>query len=157
MYETFANESVGRKVSTLFRLCMIHLREEMKKMGFGAGDYPFLAFLFFKEGVSQDELSQYMRVDKSYTARALAKLEKMGMVERRQDPDEHRIKRVFLSRKSRQIETQFFKMLKNWHNTLIKDIDPEHLAIVQAGMDQMIENAEDFLGLEKIDLGIVTK
>lgn len=154
MYETFVNEAMGRKVNVLFRLCMIHLREEMKKMGFGAGDYPFLAVLFLKEGVSQDELSRYMRVDKSYTARALAKLEKMGMVERHPDPDEHRIKRVFLSQKSRQIETQFFKMLKKWHGTLIQDINPEHLAIVQAGMDQMIENAEDFLGLEKVDLGM---
>ncbi|MCF6247469.1 MAG: MarR family transcriptional regulator [Desulfobacula sp.] len=151
MHETFAKESVGKKVNSLFRLCMIHLRNEMKKMGVGAGDYPFLAFLFFKEGQSQDELSKRMRVDKSYTARALAKLEKLGMIERRPDLNEHRVKRVFLSQKSRDMETPFFEMLKNWHNTLIKNIDPDDLAIVQSGMDQMIENAEDALGLEKIN------
>ena len=151
MYESFAKESVGKKVNVLFRLCMNHIRNEMKKMGFGAGDYPFLALLFFKEGQSQDELSKRMRVDKSYTARALAKLEKIGMIERRPDPEEHRIKRVFLSQKSRDMETDFFYMLRNWHKTLVKDIDPGSLAIIQAGLDQMIENAEDALGLEKIN------
>ncbi len=151
MHETFAKESIGKKVNILFRLCMIYLRNEMKKMGFGAGDYPFLALLFLEEGLSQDELSLRMRVDKSYTARALAKLEKMGMIERRPDPDEHRTKRVFLSRKSKDLENDFFSMLKNWQKTLTRGIDPENLGIIQAGMDQMIENAEDFLGLEKIE------
>ena len=150
MYETFARESVGKKVNILFRLSMRYIRNEMKRMGFGAGDYPFLALLFFEEGVSQDELSRRMRVDKSCTARALAKLEKMGMVERRPDPDEHRMKRVFLSRKSREIEADFFAMLKQWQSALIRDIDPDRLHIIQAGMDQMIENAETFLGLETI-------
>lgn len=150
MYEDFARESVGKKVNVLFRLCMMHIREEMKKMGFGAGDYPFLALLFFEEGVSQDELSRRMRVDKSYTARALAKLEKMGMVQRRPDPDEHRKKLVFLSRKSRDMEPQFFAMLKNWHQVLIRDISPNDLAVIQAGMDRMINNAEDYLGLDNI-------
>ena len=151
MYEEFARESVGKKVNILFRLCMMHLRDEMKNLGFGAGDYPFLALLFFEEGVSQDELSRRMRVDKSYTARALAKLEKMGMVQRRPDPDEHRKKLVFLSQKSRDMETTFFAMLKNWHQVLIRDIPPDDLPVIQSGMDRMIENAEDYLGLEKIE------
>jgi DNA-binding MarR family transcriptional regulator len=150
MYESFAKESVGKKVNILFRLSMMYIRNEMKKMGCGAGDYPFLAMLFFEEGVSQDRLSKLMRVDKSYTARAIAKLEKMGMVERRPDPAEHRKKRVFLSQKSRDMEERFFAMLKNWHSTLVKDIDPDQLAVIQAGMDRMIENAENYLGLEKI-------
>ncbi len=81
MYEDFIEKAIGRRVSILFRLSMSHIRREMKKLGFGAGDYPFLAILFFKEGLSQDELSRQMRVDKSYTARALVKLEKMGMIE----------------------------------------------------------------------------
>ena len=151
MYETFAKESVGKKVNILFRLSMMYIRNEMKKMGFGAGDYPFLAMLFFEEGVSQDELSKRMRVDKSCTARALAKLEKMGMVERRADLSEHRMKRVFLSQKSREIEPDFFAMLRNWQAALTRDFDPDQLKTIQTGMDQMIENAEFYLGLEKID------
>ena len=76
MYAEFEKMVMGKRINILFRLSMMHIRNEMKKLGFGAGDYPFIALLFFNEGLSQDELSRQMRVDKSYTARALAKIEK---------------------------------------------------------------------------------
>ena len=149
MDQSFLKEALGRRVNDLFRLSMMNFRNEMKKLGVGAGDYPFIVLLFINEGVSQDELSRRMRVDKSYTARALAKLEKTGMVERRPDPDEHRIKRVFLGRKARDIEMDFFLTIQNWHKVLGRGIDPERMAIIRSGMDQMIKNAEAYLGLEE--------
>ena len=152
MYEKFAEESVGKRVHILFRLSMMNFRNEMKKLGFGAGDYAFLAVLFLDDGLSQDELSRRMRVDKSYTARALAKLEKAGMVERRPDPEEHRIKRVFLGKKALDNRLNFFNIVQAWHKTLVKDIDGDDLDTVRNGMDKMITNAEAFLGLGEINI-----
>ena len=76
---------MGRRINLLFRLTMSYLRLEMKKLGIGAGDYTFLIILFFLPGLSQDELSRLLHVDKSYTARSVARLEKMGLVERKPD------------------------------------------------------------------------
>jgi len=151
MFKSFEKKFIGRKIHILFRLSMAHVRAEMKKLGFGAGDYGFLVILFLDEGLSQEELSRKMRVDKSYTARALAKLEKAGMVERRPDPEEYRIKRVFLGRKAREIEPQFFQILKTWHKVLVKDIESDHLAQLQTGLEHMIKNAEAWLGLLKTE------
>ncbi len=151
MFKKFAPESVGRKLNFLFRISKQHLRHEMKKLGVGESDYAFIAILFVMDGLSQDELSRQMRVDKSYTARAVAKLEKMGMLERRPDPDEHRIKRVFLAQKARDMELDFFNVLKGWHDMLVQDINPKDLAVIHAGMDKMIENGQSALGLEKPD------
>jgi len=149
IYEEFVLESLGKRVNDLFRLSMMYFRNEMKKIGFGAGDYAFIALLFVKGGLSQDELSKLMRVDKSYTARALAKLEKIGMVERRPDPEEHRIKRVCIGAKAREIESDFFNILRNWHDTIAKGIEPDHLDLFRTMMDKMISNAEVHLGLEE--------
>lgn len=148
MFEILAKEAMGRRINLLFRLTMMHVRSEMKSLGIGAGDYAFLILLFMKEGVSQDELSQLMRVDKSYTARALAKLEKTGMVRRETDPDEHRIKRVFLTQKTRDLEPEIFQIIKNWNEVLVRDIDPAECDVIRRGMDQMAENAAAYLGLE---------
>ncbi|MCK5099071.1 MAG: MarR family transcriptional regulator [Desulfobacteraceae bacterium] len=151
MYESFAEKAVGKRIHILFRLSMMNLRDKMKKIGFGAGDYAFLAILFMEEGLSQDELSRRMRVDKSSTARTIAKLEKIGMVERRPDPEEYRIKRVFLGEKALENKSDFFNIVKNWHAVLEKDIEEDHLKIILAGMDKMIANAEVCLGLEEIN------
>ena len=152
MFLSFAGESVGRRINILFRLSMRHIRNEMKDRGVGTGDYAFMAMLFVKDGVSQDELSRQMQVDKSYTARAVAKLEKMGLVQRRPDPDEHRMKRVFLTQPARDMEDDFFNVLKGWHNTLVKDIDEPTFEVLLTGMDKMIENARASLGADFSDI-----
>lgn len=146
MFASFAPESVGRRINILFRMSMRHLRQEMKDLDVGTSDYAFLAMLFVKDGQSQDELSRNMQVDKSYTARAVAKLEKSDMVRRLPDPHEHRIKRVFLTEKAWDKEKDFFRVLQDWHNILIRNIDPDTLRIILAGMDQMIENGQASLG-----------
>ncbi len=150
MFKKFAADSMGRRINLLFRLTMMYARDEFKKMGVGAGDYAILFNLFMEDGLSQDELSKRLRVDKSYTARAVAQLEKTGMVKRKPDPHEHRIKRVFLGDNGRDMESEFFRVAKTWHETLVKDIDPQDLAVVQAGMDRMMANAENALGLEDL-------
>lgn len=150
MFLEFAPESVGRRLNLLFRLAMKHLRQEMKSLDLvDAGDYTFLALLYIRDGQNQDQLSRNMLVDKSYTARAVAKLERTGLVERRPDPSEHRIKRVFLTQKARNLELDFFNVLKGWHDVLIEGIDPDEFKIILSGLDQMLENGINALGLEK--------
>jgi DNA-binding MarR family transcriptional regulator len=150
MYEKLAEKSVGKRIQALFRLSMINFRSEMKRLGFGTGDYDFMGALFLDEGLSQDELSRRIRVDKSYTARTLARLEKAGMVERRPDPEEHRIKRVFLGKKALDHKLDFFNILMGWHKILVDDIAADDLDIVRTSMDKMITNAEAYLGLGEI-------
>ena len=148
MYDQFANEAMGKRINFLFRLSMRHIRGEMKKIGVGPSDYSFLFILFFREGLSQDEMSKAMYVDKSYTARAIARLEKMGLVERRPDPEEYRVKRIFLKEKARGMEDDIFSVLINWQNVLVKDIDPEDVEIIRNGLDKMLENARSALGCD---------
>jgi DNA-binding MarR family transcriptional regulator len=147
MLKSFVEKSVVKRIHILYRLSMMNVRNEMKKLGFGSGDYGFLAMLFIQDGLSQDEISKQMRVDKSYTARAIAKLEKAGMVERRPDPNEHRIRRVFLGEKAFEIEPQFVDMLQQWHSTLIEGVNPDELSILCKVLDQMKVNAETHLEL----------
>ena len=150
MFKSFAVESVGRRINLLFRLSMMHLRKEMKKMGVGPGDYAILPILYLQDGLSQNELSEQMRVDKSNTARAVAKLEKMGMVERKPDPHEHRVKRIYLGPKALEMEADFLNVLKEWHSVLVKDIDPKDLNVIKRGLDRMMKNAEVSLSLEDL-------
>lgn len=152
MFESFVNESIGRRVNLLFRLSMMYLRTEMKTLGVGAGDYALLFILFWEDGLSQDELTQRLRVDKSQTARAVAKMEKMKMVRREPDPHEHRIKRVFLGKKSLELKREFFTILKKWQLTLVDGIPEKDVDIIRAGMDRMMLNAEKHLGLEPFDM-----
>jgi len=151
MYEDLKKISAGRRIHLLFRLSMMYIRKETGKIGFGAGDYAFLAYLFTQDGISQDELSRNMRVDKSLTARVLAKLEKEGYVERKPDPEAYRVKKVFVGPKAREIEPDFMVILKHWNSVLLKDIPEERQAQFLSDLDTMIQNAEKALGLASVE------
>ena len=94
MYHELSRISTGRKIHFFFRLSMMHIRREMGKIGFGAGDYAFLTYLFNWDGISQGKAAQNIRGDKSLTERVLAK----------------------------QIEDAFIEMFKHWDGVLLKDI-----------------------------------
>ena len=151
MFNEFKEKTIGRRISILFRLCMGHLRREMKALGFGAGDYAFLAAVFAHPGLSQDELSREVRVDKSYTARALARLEKLDLIQRLPDPEHHRVKRVYPTPRGREIEEEFFQILLGVHGTLTQDMDEGQVQRIRNDLDQMIHNMEMALPVREGD------
>lgn len=145
MFKQLAQKSINRKFHILSKLSMQYVRQEMKKLGYDSGGYEFIAILFTQDGLSQDALSNRLRVNKSYTTRALAKLEKEHLIERKQDPDNHKIKRVFLGKKALELESRFYRILKSWHHVVTDNIDPEELERTHKTLEQMILNAESFL------------
>ena len=83
-------------ICLISRLSMRYVGGEMNRMGFGPGQFFLLSELYTEEGLSQDELSRRVGVDKSNTSRALVKLEHYGLVQRKSDQQNHKVKKVFL-------------------------------------------------------------
>ena len=148
MFLAFKRVALGRRINILFRLMMTMIRKNMKTLGFGAGDYAFLPMIFAHPGLSQDQLSREVRVDKSYTTRALNRLEKMELIRREPDPEQHRIKRVYPTERGMEIEAEFLAILKNLNAVLIKGLEEERVDQLRADLDQMIENMETYLAKE---------
>jgi len=49
------------------------------------------------------------------------------------------------------MQTDFFNVLKEWHYTLVKDIDPRELDVIKRGLDRMMKNTEVSPGLEELN------
>ena len=61
---------------------VVFILEEFKRFGIGAGQYLFLLNLYKHDGITQEELTQKVKLDKATTARAIKKLEDQGYVKR---------------------------------------------------------------------------
>ena len=59
--------------------------------------FDVLATLRFSEGVTQQELAERLLVTKGNVCGVLDRLERLGWVERRPDPDDRRANRIFLT------------------------------------------------------------
>lgn len=77
----------------------------LKQHGLTVALWPTMMCLWEEEGVTQREISVKSKVENSTTTRTLDKLEKLGLVERRTDPNSRRSFRIYLTEQGRALET----------------------------------------------------
>lgn len=129
-------------ICLISRLSMRYVGGEMNRMGFGQGQFFLLAELYAEEGLSQDELSHRVGIDKSNTSRALVKLEQYGLVQRESDQQNHRVKKVFLKPKAHKIKKIFREIQEHWNSELLKGFDEKEKAALFSSLRKIAENAE---------------
>ena len=70
------------------------------------------------DGLSQEELTEILNIDKGTTAKSIKKLETEGFVMRVKDKNDKRINRVYLTPKALEIKDEFLSSINAWENTL---------------------------------------
>lgn len=124
----------------LHRYFGMHLERELKKVGVQTGQVIFMAELFTRDGITQDHLTAILHFDKATTAKALQKLEIAGFVERKEDQEDKRCKRIFLTKKSRQIEQSFFYTLDNLEDVSTVGFDRSEVELLGSYLKRMVRN-----------------
>ncbi|AWZ47886.1 MarR family transcriptional regulator [Clostridiaceae bacterium 14S0207] len=125
-------ESIGRYISHFFRVGVSYLGKEYKKLNIGAGQYQFLLQLYFKNGLSHDELTEKMSVDKATTTRAIAKLEQEGYVRKILNAQDKRKYNIFLTDYAIDRKEEIINIAKKWEERLTGSLSKEE-------QDQLLE------------------
>ncbi|WP_340819754.1 MarR family transcriptional regulator [Methanolobus sp. WCC4] len=123
------HESIGRDISHLFRSINIYLSKELEPYGIGSGQFPFFMRLLHHEGVSQESLASMLRYDRATITRSVNKLEEMGYVSRKRDPNDKRAYCVFLTDKGREMESALFSISTKLNDVLLRGFSEEEKAM----------------------------
>lgn len=129
-------------ICLISRLSMRFIGGEMKRMGFGPGQFFLLSELYAEEGLTQDELSKRVGIDKSNTSRALAKLEQNGLIKRQNDWKNHKVKKVFLTPIAHKIKKEFRKIQSQWNAELLNGFKEEEKTALFSSLKKIAGNAE---------------
>ncbi len=132
------HRSVGKYISILYRQGQSYISNEMKEYGIGSGQYAFLLVLYDEDGISQDEISNRLLIDKGTTARALDKLEKEGFVSRVTNPIDRRSNNIFLTDKAKDLEKILCSTLSNWTKLLLKDLNEDEQKLLFETLEKMV-------------------
>ena len=89
----------------------------------------FLIHLYKNDGISQEELSELVNIDKGTTAKAIRRLEELNLIKRLKDSTDKRINRIYLTTKAINIKDEFFYILTKWENMLTKNLSSEELSM----------------------------
>jgi len=91
------HRNVGFVVHDVARLMRTAFDRRGRELGLTRSQWWVLTALYAKEGVTQSELADFMELEKATLGRLLDRLEEKDWVERRPDPIDRRIKRVYLT------------------------------------------------------------
>jgi DNA-binding MarR family transcriptional regulator len=98
--------------------------------------------LFNHNGCRQEELREYVFLDKASITRAVQQLQEYGLVQRQQDPVDRRAVRVYLTRKALAMESEMFVVASEWGHSLTAGFTQEERDIVINLLLRMEANAK---------------
>jgi len=142
-------KSLTRIVTLLARKSQMCIGNVLSKYDLTAAEQPFFMTLRRKEGVTQDELTSIVCVDKSAATRAIKSLEEKGYIIRLKDEKDKRHNRVYLTEKAKQISEDVAKELLDLNDMITKGINPEEIDIIYNALVKMNENSSDILDNKK--------
>jgi DNA-binding MarR family transcriptional regulator len=141
--------SVTKWISILYRYGQSHISRQLSAYNIGSGQYIFLIALYKRDGISQEELSDHLKIEKATTAKAINRLEKEGYIKREINPSDKRAYKIFLTQKAFDLKPIIFRLTKEWSDFLMSDFTEDERKIIFNLLERMANNA--FASLKKND------
>lgn len=91
------------------QVCRLHrarIHDSFESLGLYRGQPPVLYALWEQEGMTHTELCKRLGVQPSTITKMIKRMEKVGFVERRSDPSDQRLSRVYLTDRGRAVQNE---------------------------------------------------
>ena len=98
------NTSIGFLLSKAYQRAWAIMRAEIERYDLTPPQFGLLAFLWQQDGLTQVELSEKGQTDRTTIGGLIDRLEKIGLVERRQHPQDRRAYKIHLTERGRELE-----------------------------------------------------
>jgi len=99
-------KSVGFLLAKAYQRACALFKEEFDSYDLTPQQFGLLAFLWIEDGLSQAELSARSQIDRTTMGGIIDRLEKEGIVERANHPDDRRAFQVFLTARGKSLEEE---------------------------------------------------
>lgn len=136
-------ESHGHLVRQAHKTFTRELEKVIEKEGVPIGNWYFLRALWEEGEVSQADLAARLAVKGPTTVSALAKMESLGLVERRQDDDDRRKVIVTLTEKGQKLEEKLMPAAIGVVDKAMNDFTPDERAQLRDFLKRLIANLSD--------------
>jgi MarR family transcriptional regulator, lower aerobic nicotinate degradation pathway regulator len=126
------DKSIGFLLAKAYqRACMLF------KEGFDGYDvtpqqFGLLGFLWQQDGITQAELSAKSHIDRTTMGGLIDRLEKEGLVERRNHPEDRRAYLIFLTEKGKSLEPELAPLAIKTQEKLIAKLDPQEVETLKS-------------------------
>ena len=115
---------------------------QMQELGIYPGQIPVLGLLAYKDGLSQREIAEKLRIKPPTVNVTVQRLEKAGFLCRKADKKDQRISRIYLTEKGRQAKEDGMKKVEENEKILLDGFNDTELCLLRRFLEQITENIE---------------
>ncbi|BAH05114.1 MarR family winged helix-turn-helix transcriptional regulator [Clostridium kluyveri] len=130
-------------ISILYRYRKNYMNKKLEAYGGASGSSLLILSIYKNDGISQEQISDLLKVDKGSIARAIKKLEQGNYVRRQEDATDKRANKVYLTPKALALVPEIQSAITDWNKQIMTGIPVESQKIFLNCIEQMAKNACD--------------
>jgi len=134
------HDYIGYRILQIHRAHRNRAEAAFNELGLHTGQEMVLFQLWEKEGLTQSHLGDILCVGAATVTKSLQRLEQAGLVERRQDVEDARVSRVYLTRRGRALETPVRKIWDQLETLTLQGLTDVEKALLRRILVQMNAN-----------------
>ena len=115
---------------------------KLKELEVHPKQVPMLFLLGRKEGLSQREICEEMKIKASTVAVSIKRMEKSGLLVRREDEKDQRIWRIYLTERGKRIGCSLKEIVEESEAAVFQGFSEEEMHLMKCFFRRMIENLE---------------
>ena len=132
--------SLGGLMAQVMKMHYYRLQAKLQKLGIYQGQPPILFLLWEKDGRSQKEFADCLRLKPATITVMLKRMEKAGWVQRRPDPEDMRVIRVYLTPQGESVRPKVEAIIDEIEDECFKDFSQEELLLMRRLFMHMRDN-----------------
>lgn len=115
---------------------------EFKEYDLTRGQYLYLVRIYEQPGIIQEKLAEMIKVDRTTAARAVKKLEENGFIERKDDEENKKIKRLFPTNKGKEVAPYILAENAYSNAVALNGLSNEEAEVLSDLLEKVRENIE---------------
>jgi len=132
--------TLGQLLSQVCRLTGDRLRVKMEEIGLHKGQGFVLFHLWHHDGIPQNVIAHALRVSPATVTNTLKRMERDGWIERRRDPDDQRIVRVYLTEKAKAMREEAREAFRDLEREVTSVLTKDERKTLQGLLEKLHEH-----------------
>ncbi len=132
-----------RQINTISRCAGLFRAERLENGELGACHHSYIIAICRNPGITAEELSRRLCVNKSNVARNLSYLEDKGYVRREQSQEDKRAFLCYPTEKMLRVLPRVREIIAEWNSLLTSELDEEELSAFASTLDKIALRARE--------------
>ncbi len=130
--------------NSIYRCTQVYIDKKFEKFNLTIGTYPYILALNKNGGISQNEISRELNVDKAMSARTVKKLIELGYIRKEENQEDTRAYKLYITDKAKNIIPELIEILDGWADILVQGNHKETIETSLDFLESVLENGKKY-------------